>query len=75
MIHGDADKTVPVQQSELMRAKYEELKVPVKLVVHPGGGHTYWPGIMDDYPAAWEWFDQYLFRASAATSSENKQPE
>ena len=26
------------------------------------GGHTYWPGIMDEYPAVWEWFDKYLVR-------------
>lgn len=60
LIHGDADKTVPLQQSEIMKAKYEELGLPVKLVVHPGGGHESWPGVMDQYPAVWEWFDTYL---------------
>ncbi len=60
LLHGDKDQTVPVQQSELMRAKYEEMKLPVRLVVHPGGGHTFWFGIMDDYAAVWEWFDKYL---------------
>ncbi|MBI1783775.1 alpha/beta hydrolase, partial [Candidatus Sumerlaeota bacterium] len=60
LLHGDKDATVPLQQSELMKAKYEELGLPVKLVVHPGGGHSSWPGIMDDYPAVWEWFDRYL---------------
>jgi acetyl esterase/lipase len=60
LIHGDKDATVPLQQSEVLKAKYEELGRPVKLIVHPGGGHTYWPGIMDDYPAVWEWFDRYL---------------
>lgn len=60
LLHGDADKTVPLQQSEIMKAKYDELGLPVKLVVHPNGGHTFWSGIMDDYPTVWEWFDQYL---------------
>ncbi len=60
LIHGDKDATVPLQQSEALKAKYEELGRPVKLVVHPGGGHSSWPGIMDDYPAVWEWFDRYL---------------
>ncbi len=60
LIHGDADKTVPVQQAHTLRAKYEELKRPVKLIVKPGGGHTYWPGIADNYPEVWKWFDAYL---------------
>jgi acetyl esterase/lipase len=60
LIHGDADKTVPVQQSHALKAKYEELKRPVRLIVKPGGGHTYWPGIADNYPEVWKWFDVYL---------------
>lgn len=60
LIHGDSDKTVPLQQSEIMKAKYDELGLPVKLVVQPGGGHSSWPGIMDQYPIVWDWFDQYL---------------
>ncbi len=60
LIHGDADKTVPVQQSHALRARYEELKRPVKLIIKPGGGHTWWPGIADNYPEVWKWFDAYL---------------
>lgn len=60
LIHGDADKTVPLQQSEIMKTKYEEVGRPVKLIVQPGGGHSGWSGVMDQYPAVWEWFDQYL---------------
>jgi dipeptidyl aminopeptidase/acylaminoacyl peptidase len=60
LIHGDADKTVPVQQSHLLKAKYEMLKRPVHLTVQPGGPHTYWPGIEKNYPAIWEWFDKHL---------------
>lgn len=60
LVHGDADKTVPVQQSQILKAKYEELKRPVSLTIHPGGPHTYWPGIEKNYPAIWEWFDRYL---------------
>ncbi len=59
LIHGDSDKTVPLQQSEILKAKYEQLGLPVKLVVQPGGGHSSWPGIMDQYPIVWEWFDKY----------------
>jgi acetyl esterase/lipase len=60
LIHGDADKTVPLQQSEILKAKYEEVGRPVKLVVKPGGGHSFWPGIMEQYTDVWEWFDTYL---------------
>lgn len=60
LIHGDADKTVPVQQSHILRAKYEELKRPVKLIIKPGGGHTFWFGIEANYPEIWKWFDTYL---------------
>lgn len=60
LIHGDADKTVPVQQSKILKAKYDELGLPNELVIKEGGGHTYWAGIMDNYPAVWSWFDKYL---------------
>jgi acetyl esterase/lipase len=60
LIHGDADKTVPLQQSQVLKEKYEGTGIPVKLIVHPGGGHSYWPGILDQYPDVWAWFDKYL---------------
>lgn len=60
LIHGDKDLTVPLQQSEVLRDKYQEASLPVQLVVHPGGGHSYWPGILDDYPTVWKWFDDHL---------------
>ena len=60
LIHGDADQTVPLQQSEIMKAKYEEVGRPVNLIVKPGGKHSGWPGVMDQYPAVWDWFDKYL---------------
>lgn len=60
LIHGDSDKTVPLQQSEIMKDKYEEMGLPVKLVVQPGGGHSSWPGVMDQYPTVWAWFNKYL---------------
>jgi acetyl esterase/lipase len=60
LIHGDRDLTVPLQQSKVLAEKYGEAGLPVKLIVHKGGGHTTWPGIMDDYPAVWEWLDMHL---------------
>ena len=60
LIHGDADKMVPIQQSNVMKAKYEEMGLSVKMVTQPGGGHSSWPGIMDQYPIVWDWFKTHL---------------
>ena len=46
--------------SKLMKTKYEELGLKVKLVVQPGGGHSSWPGVMDQYPEIWTWFKTHL---------------
>lgn len=60
LIHGDRDLTVPLQQSRVFKEKYDAEGLQSELIVHKGGGHTYWPGIMDDYPAVWTWFDRFL---------------
>jgi len=56
LIHGDKDATVPVQQSEILKAKYEETGLKVKLIVQPGGPHTYWDGIEEEYVDVTKWF-------------------
>ncbi|HIA48644.1 MAG TPA: alpha/beta hydrolase [Candidatus Hydrogenedentes bacterium] len=60
LIHGDKDLTVPIQQSKILKVKYEEAGLKVKLIVQPGGGHTYWDGIEDQYVDVAKWFDAYL---------------
>ncbi|MCH8333275.1 alpha/beta hydrolase [Candidatus Sumerlaeota bacterium] len=60
LIHGDEDRTVPLQQSEILKTKYEEAELAVKLIVQPGGGHTYWDGIEEQYADVAQWFDAYL---------------
>lgn len=60
LVHGDKDKTVPVQQSEILKAKYDETGLKVKLIVQPGGGHTYWDGIEKQYEDVAQWFNTYL---------------
>ncbi len=62
LIHGDSDRTVPLQQSEVLKARYEDLGLPVKLIVEPGGGHSWWPGIAEEYREVWSWFDRHLAR-------------
>jgi acetyl esterase/lipase len=60
LIHGDSDKTVPLQQSEILKAKYEETGLTVKLIVQPGGGHSGWEGLEKQYVDVASWFDTYL---------------
>lgn len=59
IIHGDADKLVPIQQAELIIAKLKENKVPCELVVKKGAGHG-WAGLDKDLPVFADWFDKYL---------------
>ena len=59
IIHGDADKLVPLQQSELIIARLKESKVPCELVVKKGAGHG-WAGLDKDLPVFADWFDKYL---------------
>ncbi len=63
LIHGDADKTVPIQQSYDYQAKLRENGVPCDLMVIPGGVHALadWERIAPDYPARMmAWLGQQL---------------
>jgi acetyl esterase/lipase len=64
LIHGDADKTVPYAQSEIMEAALRKAGVAVKLIRVPGGGHgSSFPGArekMDWAAQALEWFETHL---------------
>src|SRR5262249_827174 len=44
IIHGDADRLVPLQQAETIVAKLKEANVPAELVVKKGAGHG-WPNL------------------------------
>jgi acetyl esterase/lipase len=59
IIHGDIDKLVPLQQSEIMVARLKEAGVPAKLIVKKGCGHG-WITILKDTETLGDWFDQYL---------------
>ena len=61
LIHGDADTTVPIGQSEEMEEKLRQVGGTVRLIRVPGGVHG--PGIVKDPAIAAEirgWFDQHL---------------
>jgi acetyl esterase/lipase len=65
IIHGDADKLVPIQQAESFVAKCKEVNSPVKLIVKPGLGHG-WAGIDKDLATATDWLDGQLLNKSDA---------
>lgn len=59
IIHGDADKLVPIQQAEIFVKKAQGLGVEAKLVVREGKDHG-WPGMEADLELFADWFDKYL---------------
>ena len=59
IIHGDADKRVPLQQSESFVKKATEAGATAKLIVKPGAAHG-WPNQGPDVAVLADWFDQYL---------------
>ena len=60
IIHGDADKLVPIQQSEIFIKRAKEEGVDAKLVVREGKEHG-WPGWIDtDMNVCADWFDEHL---------------
>lgn len=61
IFHGDADKLVPLQQSDLMTSRLMEAKVDSRLVVKHGKGHG-WEPTSDELKEFGDWFDKYLQR-------------
>ena len=59
IIHGDADKLVPLYQAEIFGKKCKEAGVPFKLIVKPGAQHG-WAGIEKDLVTFADWFDEHL---------------
>jgi len=59
IIHGDADKRVPLQQAETFVKKATDAGATAKLIVKPGAAHG-WPNQTPDVLVLADWFDQYL---------------
>ena len=59
ILHGDADKLVPIQQAEDFVAKAVQVGATAKLVTKPGGQHG-WPDILQDMNVLATWFDTHL---------------
>jgi acetyl esterase/lipase len=59
IIHGDADKLVPIQQAEIIIKKLKDSGVDAKLAVKPGADHG-WADLLKDVDQLADWFDQHL---------------
>jgi acetyl esterase/lipase len=59
IIHGDADKVVPIQQAEAFVARLKVARVSAELVVKKGAGHG-WSGMDKDIKILADWFDKHL---------------
>jgi len=59
IIHGDADKLVPIYQSQTFVKRSQELGNIAKLIEKPGKDHG-WPEMFNDMNAFADWFDEYL---------------
>lgn len=59
ILHGDADKLVPVYQAEIFQKRCAEVGATCKLVVKPGADHG-WPGMEKDLEGFADWFDLHL---------------
>ncbi len=59
IIHGDADKTVPLQQSQILIKKLNETNVINQLIIKQGGAHG-WKNIEADQLNFVDWFNKYL---------------
>ncbi|HSH92801.1 MAG TPA: alpha/beta hydrolase [Roseimicrobium sp.] len=59
ILHGDADKLVPIQQAESFVKKATEAGTTAKLMVKPGQAHG-WKDLLEDFKYIADWFDTHL---------------
>ncbi len=59
IIHGDADKLVPIQQAKIFVDKMRQAGAAAKLVTKPGAAHG-WRELLDDTQLLVDWFDEHL---------------
>ena len=62
IIHGDADKLVPIQQAHRIMPKFKAAGVEARLLVMPGKDHG-WKAEPAEVKTVGEWFDKYLLEA------------
>jgi acetyl esterase/lipase len=63
IIHGDADKLVPIQQAQILVKRLNDAGVEAKLVTKPGAAHG-WADQAKDMVLIADWFDAHLKKAA-----------
>jgi dipeptidyl aminopeptidase/acylaminoacyl peptidase len=59
IIHGDADKLVPIQQAQRFIDKYKEAGLTGELITKKNAAHG-WPTFLADIRTFADWFDKHL---------------
>ena len=59
VIHGDADKVVPIYQARIFETQCREVGAPFRLIVREGADHG-WTGMEKDMALFADWFDEQL---------------
>ncbi len=59
IIHGDADKLVPIYQAEIYKKKADAVGATVRVDVKPGADHG-WAKMEKDLATFADWFDAHL---------------
>jgi predicted peptidase len=70
VIHGDNDKTVPVERSRVMVEAGKKAKTEIKYVEVPGGSHV--SIAAPAFPDIFDWFDSHKRPAAEAVSAGSK---
>jgi acetyl esterase/lipase len=71
IIHGDADKLVPIQQAQILVDKLKAAGVEAKLVTKPGAQHG-WPDQAKDMVLIADWFDAHLLKSGLGAASKER---
>ena len=70
IIHGDADKLVPIQQAAILIEKLKATGIEARLETKPGAQHG-WPKLTDDMKLVADWFDDHLLTAKAGAGKDD----
>jgi predicted peptidase len=54
LFHGEADRTVPVEESRRMAEALRRVRAPVRYTEYPGVGHNSWESAYNE-PELWRW--------------------
>ena len=68
LIHGDADKVVPLSHSERLVAAIKDAGGSAELIVKAGGGHP-WLTMSQEVRVMADWFDKQLSQPAPPTNS------